>query len=252
MNVFSIFVVEQSLNTRCIDRDVTKGGIAMSLKKDSPDVLPEILSGQFEHAVLREPQLPSRRVRFLGDNIILLLALVACIVGFGLARPSSFLSLQNAYSMLTEASTLAILAVGLTIVLVVGDIDLSFASIASLAGAASASLMSQNHLDWYFAVIIALAIGLVAGVLNAVLVAGIGLPSFVTTLATSTALVGSSRKRNRPPRATAFAKRTILLPALESSFVFFSGSRALSRDSRSSLATATVLGRSSNPNRFFR
>ena len=67
------------------------------------------------------------------------------ILIFGIADPSTFLSKGNLTSILNDGAVLAILACGLTVVLIVGEFDLSIASAASLGGAIPAVLIAQAN-----------------------------------------------------------------------------------------------------------
>jgi ribose transport system permease protein len=135
-----------------------------------------------------------RRGRHLMYDIMghygLLIALIIAVAGFSLARPSSFWTTGNLQDILTQSSAPAILAIGLTMVLVVGDFDLSIGSTLGLGGGAAVAMMSLHGTDWEVGVIVALAIGLVAGLINGVLIAYLKMSSFIVTLAMGTILLG--------------------------------------------------------------
>jgi simple sugar transport system permease protein len=76
---------------------------------------------------------------------------------------------------------LILLAVGLTFVIGAGEIDLSFPSVIAFSGFVFAVLFKEHELGW-LAVAAALASGLLVGLVNGVLVALIGIPSFIATL----------------------------------------------------------------------
>lgn len=117
-------------------------------------------------------------------------ALLATIVVFGALRPNSFLTLDNAKSILTLAAPLAITAMGLTVVLVLGDFDLSIGSMIGLGGATAIVLMSKAGVAWQAAIVLALAMGLAGGALNGILVAYFNASSFIVTLGMGTVLTG--------------------------------------------------------------
>ena len=120
----------------------------------------------------------------------LLIALIVAVAGFSLARPSSFWTTGNLQDILTQSSAPAILAIGLTVVLVVGDFDLSIGSMLGLGGSAAVAMMSLHGTDWEVGLIVALVIGLVAGLVNGALIAYLKMSSFIVTLAMGTILLG--------------------------------------------------------------
>jgi ribose transport system permease protein len=120
----------------------------------------------------------------------LLGALVVTIAVFGALRPESFLTIDNAKSVLNGAAPLLVVALGLTVVLVMQDFDLSVAGMIGLGGAVAVTLMAQHGVPWGLAIVAALGVGVLGGLLNAVLVAYLGGSAFVITLAMSTVFVG--------------------------------------------------------------
>ena len=120
----------------------------------------------------------------------LLIALIVAVAAFSLARPSSFWTIGNLQDILSQSAAPAILAIGLTFALVVGDFDLSIGSMLGLGGGAAVAMMSLHGTDWELAVVVALAMGLAAGVVNGVLIAYFKMSSFIVTLAMGTILLG--------------------------------------------------------------
>jgi ribose transport system permease protein len=118
-----------------------------------------------------------------------LLALVALVVLFGALQPDAFLSFGNVRNILAQIAILAIIASAQTVVMVVGDFDLSVGVTATLAGATAAALMNGG---WSIpmAIVAALLAGTLVGVVNGVLVAYMNLSAFVATLATLTSVGG--------------------------------------------------------------
>jgi len=137
---------------------------------------------------------PTRRHRHRLYDVMgrygLLIALVLAVAAFSLARPSSFWTVGNLQDVLTQSAAPAILAIGLTIVLVVGDFDLSIGSMLGLGGGAAVAMMSLHGTDWEVAIVVALVIGVVAGLINGVLIAYLRMSSFIVTLAMGTILLG--------------------------------------------------------------
>ena len=121
-----------------------------------------------------------RDTRF-GSFLPVLLALVAIWVYFGLTQPA-FLSPRNFYFLFMQSAVVGTIAVGITIVLLLGDIDLSAAATAGVCAALLAVLIVAGVPGWV-ACIIAMILGTVMGTAQGLLVAYIGIPSFVVTLA---------------------------------------------------------------------
>ncbi len=128
------------------------------------------------------------------------LLLFAALLVFLSFQASAFLSLANIQASLVQAAPIAILSFGLAVVVmgggsdaVAGGIDLSIPASAALATAIISHQLTNARSG--IAVAFALAMGavLVVGVLNAVLVTVVGLPSILSTLATFATVVGVVR-----------------------------------------------------------
>jgi ribose transport system permease protein len=111
------------------------------------------------------------------------LLLVGLIAFFSAERSSTFPTSANAKSILTTSSVLWILAIGLTVVLAINEFDLSFANVASLAGAVTVLTIAHHHWPVAPAVLAGLGVGLLVGVGNGVAVAYGRAPAFIVTLA---------------------------------------------------------------------
>jgi simple sugar transport system permease protein len=123
----------------------------------------------------------TRALRIEGLPIVaVLLALVAA---FMVAAPEVFLGYRIYMSFLATVPPLLVLAVGLTLVIAAGEIDLSFPSIIALSGWVLAYFIHELQSPWLGAAV-ALASGGLVGYLNGVFIARIGIPSIIATLAT--------------------------------------------------------------------
>ncbi|HXE08866.1 MAG TPA: ABC transporter permease [Acidobacteriaceae bacterium] len=115
------------------------------------------------------------------------LVLVALIIVFALLSPS-FLTANNLSILAKHVSITAILAVGMTFVILSGGIDLSVGSIAGLAGMVAGGMLTvgiHGHLSGAFvSICAALAVSLLVGVLNGLLVTQFGVAPFIATLGT--------------------------------------------------------------------
>lgn len=116
------------------------------------------------------------------------LGALALFIAFAIAAPN-FLALGNLLNITRHIAFMAILAIGFTLALTTGELDLSFANVASLAAVTCAGLVHNGH-PVILAIAAALAIGLAFGVFNGVLVTMVKIPSLIATLATAAAANG--------------------------------------------------------------
>lgn len=94
-----------------------------------------------------------------------------------------FLDSGNLFNVVRSISEIGILAVGMTLVILIGGIDLSVGSVLGLASVGSASLLVNNGFGVVPAVLCVLAIGLAFGLLQGIAVAAFGIQAFIVTLA---------------------------------------------------------------------
>jgi len=111
------------------------------------------------------------------------LGLVVLFVIFSILRPESFPSTYNMANLVVQAGAICVLAMGLVPVLLIGDIDLSAGVAGGACAAVMAVLVHSNGQAWYVAVLVALIVAAVIGLAIGGLVAMLGIPSFVVTLA---------------------------------------------------------------------
>jgi len=141
-------------------------------------------------------RLRSMRQTKIGAFVPVLLALTVIWGYFGLAVPLFehwsdpdadsirfiFLSPRNIYNLFMQSAVIATLAVGITVVLLLGDIDLSAAATAGVCAALLGVLVLAGVPGW-LACLIVMVVGIVMGAAQGLLVAYVGIPSFVVTLA---------------------------------------------------------------------
>lgn len=118
-----------------------------------------------------------------------LIGFVAILVFFSAMLPGTFPTARNWLNITQQVSMLMVVAAGMTIVMVMGDFDLSVGSAASLAGIVAALMMAAGQPIWA-AVAVALLVGLLGGAFNGVMVSLIGILPFIATLATMTMFSG--------------------------------------------------------------
>jgi simple sugar transport system permease protein len=148
------------------------------------------------------PERRSRLGQWAAIEGLPILAVLLVIIGiFMITAPSSFLGPRIYMSFLATVPPPLILGLGLTLVIAAGEIDLSFPSVVKMSGVTFAMLTkfvafpmdagddliiqpgeASNLLPWLFA-IAAVAVGAAIGFLNGILVAVIGIPSIIATLA---------------------------------------------------------------------
>ena len=119
-----------------------------------------------------------------------LVVLALMVIGFGAASPESFLSERNLINVLNQSALLAIVAGGLTYVLVSGQFDLSFANVISLSGILAVGLLERSGWPVVAALGAAVLVAVVVGLVNGFLIAYVRINAIVATLGTSTLLLG--------------------------------------------------------------
>ncbi len=141
------------------------------------------------------------------------LAVIAVIVFVAMAAlsPDRFLSVQNLTSMAFQFPEFAILALATTIAMLTGGIDLSVVGIANLSAIVAATILTQAGGPEAGALVLpamlaALAVGAVAGLVNGIAIAVFGLPAILATLGTglvftgiAVAITGGSAVMGLPP-----------------------------------------------------
>lgn len=120
-----------------------------------------------------------------------LIGFLLIVAFFWSQRPATFMSVRNLLNITQQVSILGVVAFTMTVVMVVGDFDLSVGTMASLSGII-VGLMLQNDYPLSTAVLVALLAGAAGGVLNGVLIAYVGILPFVATLATLTVFSGAA------------------------------------------------------------
>lgn len=109
---------------------------------------------------------------------------LAVIMGiFAALSNGLFLSSRNLSNLFDATGYIAVLAVGMTLVIIIQYIDLSVGYVAGFVGAVAAILMTQWGLNPWLTIVIVLGLGAVIGIWNGFLVAHLKLPAFVATLA---------------------------------------------------------------------
>jgi D-xylose transport system permease protein len=99
------------------------------------------------------------------------------------SQEPTFLSARNISNLIVQIAATGSVAVGIVLVLLLGEIDLSVGSVSGLCSALLGVLLVNRGWPWWTAIIVALATGTVIGAFQGAWFAFIGVPSFVVTLA---------------------------------------------------------------------
>src|SRR3954468_13262558 len=120
----------------------------------------------------------------LGHRELSILAALVVLVAVTTAVNSSFLSTQGVKDIFLNASILALLAVGQTMVVVTRNIDLSVGAVVGLVAFASGKFAAGHDRNVLLVLLLGMAIGAVCGLVNGVLVSFFKVPALVVTLGT--------------------------------------------------------------------
>jgi ribose transport system permease protein len=128
-----------------------------------------------------------RRVLFQREIGVVTALAVLCLYGsFG---TDGFAAKTNLLNVGQQVSLIGIMAIGMTFVIVSGEIDLSVGSTYALASTVTGLLIEHGH-SWIVAVAAGLLAGAACGLVNGLVTVGLGLPSFIVTLGTLSVIRG--------------------------------------------------------------
>ncbi len=123
--------------------------------------------------------------KVLGEDLrqyTMVVALVALIIIFNIISGGKMITSSNFQNLLSGNAYVLVLALGMLMVIVIGQIDLSVGSVAGFTSMVMAIAARQFNLPWYLAILIALAIGTIAGAWQGFFLSVLGIPGFITTL----------------------------------------------------------------------
>lgn len=124
-----------------------------------------------------------RRLRLDTQDLVLYSSFVILVIAFSFLSPF-FFSATNFANIGRQTAMVSIMAVGMTFVIVSGQIDLSVGSIVALSSMVAALAMRDVGGGWVTGAVIALAVGALAGFVNGALTNWLKIPSFLVTLGT--------------------------------------------------------------------
>ncbi len=111
------------------------------------------------------------------------IALFVIIILFTILTKGVFISSRNISNLINQTGYIAVLAIGMTLVIIIRHIDLSVGYLSGFLGAVAAIAMVSWHLPAYITIPLVLFFGVIAGLATGFLVAKMKIPAFVATLA---------------------------------------------------------------------
>lgn len=127
----------------------------------------------------------------IGDYIVYIILGLLFVFFAALLYNKGFLTLGNLMNIIRQASTVAIMAVGMTFVLSAGEIDLSIGSNVALSALVTAILIRDYNI--YLGILGGICVGVIIGLINGLLIANAKIPSFLVTLGMMSILLGFAR-----------------------------------------------------------
>lgn len=126
---------------------------------------------------------------YIGLIIIIIVASFVCIKD----GDNLFLDINNIMNVLRAISENGIIAVGMTMVILLGGIDLSVGSVLGLVSTGSAALMMHNHMGFWPVIFLSLLIGATYGLFNGLVITKMSIQPFIVTLASMNIARGLAR-----------------------------------------------------------
>ncbi|MFV0504980.1 MAG: ABC transporter permease [Lachnospirales bacterium] len=123
---------------------------------------------------------------YFKENLGIIIALIVLCVFLSInpTTTEAFLTSRNFFNVLRQISTNLILACGMTMVIILGGIDLSVGSIIALAGCVAAGITARYSMPIPIAILSGCVVGLIVGMFNGLVISRTTIPAFIVTLAT--------------------------------------------------------------------
>jgi monosaccharide ABC transporter membrane protein, CUT2 family (TC 3.A.1.2.-) len=120
------------------------------------------------------------------NNLGILIALLVLCVALSVnpITAKTFLTTKNIFNVLRQISTNLFLACGMTMVIILGGIDLSVGSVIALSGCLAAGAVVRYNMPLGVAMVIGVLVGLIIGIFNGIVISRTTIPPFIVTLAT--------------------------------------------------------------------
>lgn len=130
-------------------------------------------------------------IRYIKQNMGILVAFILLCVVLSIAAPN-FATVNNWLTILRTISTTGLLAIGVTLAIMLGGIDLIAGAMIACSGCLTVIAMERLGFPMGVAIVLGLLVGLVAGLLDGIIIAYSGIHPFVVTLAMQSILRGSA------------------------------------------------------------
>ena len=139
-----------------------------------------------ENTLLNASKFNRGVITYLKTNmgILIAFAVLYLFLAINPATSAAFLTRQNMFNVLRQISTNLYLACGMTMVIILGGIDLSVGSIIALSGCVAAACVSRHGMPIPCALLVGILIGVFFGMVNGTIIAKTTIPPFIVTLAT--------------------------------------------------------------------
>jgi simple sugar transport system permease protein len=199
------------------------------------------------------PSAPSNRVKLGLSNRLLarpeIGALVAAVIIFifFLSTAPSFRSTESFFTVLYQSSTIGIVAVGVGLLMIGGEFDLSAGVITITAGLVNSMVCWYFGMNLWVGALVSLAFCLLIGFLNGYLVMKTGIPSFLITLGTFFVLQGANLGVTKLVTETVSSPDISQIDGFDSLGAIFATRRSGSRCSGGSSSSPSRPGSSPGP-----
>ena len=158
------------------------------LSADRFDDGEEILAEELSHDAVTETREQAFWQRLLvSRNLAITVVGIILFVFFSVAAPATFLTTLNLFNMIRNVALVGIVAVGMTYLMVAGEIDLSVGSVFGFLIVTLGVLVVKYGVNIWLAAFGVIVLGAIVGAINGLLRTKIGIPSFIVTLAGLTA-----------------------------------------------------------------
>ncbi|KUI35018.1 ABC transporter permease [Mycobacterium sp. GA-2829] len=139
-------------------------------------------------AITGEPVRLFSREWFTGITLrYAMVIILLLVIAYFSYRSARFSTLDNVVTILVAAAPFALIALGQTLVILTGGIDLSVGSVIAVSAMAGAATAKANPGQVWMTVLVAMVVGLAVGSLNGIMVSRLNVPPFIATLGTLTA-----------------------------------------------------------------
>ena len=146
--------------------------------------MPRLVGGEFHFQLLeRVRSLKTARLRQARLEISIAAVLVAIYLLFIMGNPKVFTRFDIYYSFMSTIPFFGIMALSMTLVVTLGEMDLSFPSVLALSALVFGKAFAFSGNIW-LAALVCLMVGVASGALNSLLVVRVGIPSLVATIGT--------------------------------------------------------------------